>query len=109
MYHPVFLQTENELNKILRKQKKSKQELAILFTSLWDSYCQDLIAKIRYRELIDPVPREEAVPLYVVDSYKMPHAFVIFKTSKLPHFVYLNRSNVESVDYLPNIYEELGL
>jgi len=115
MYAPVFLQTENELNKVLRKQKKSKQELAILFTSLWDSYSQELVTKLKFRELtltLYPIPDEEKehrVPLYVVDSYTMPHAFVIYQTSKLPHLVHLKKMQVTSMDYLPIVYEELGL
>jgi len=107
MYSPIFLQTEHELLKILRKQKKSKKEIAILFTSLWDDPSQDLVRKIQHKELVDPVP--EASPLYIVDSYKMPNTFVLFNTTKLPHFVYLRKSIVESVDYLPHIYDELGL
>jgi hypothetical protein len=108
MYKPIFLRTENELNKLLRKQKKSKQGLSILFTSLWDGPSQDLVAKIKFRELYNRhIDYRE--PLYIVDSYTMPHAFVIFKTSKLPHYVQLKKSSVNSVDYLPHIYEALGL
>jgi hypothetical protein len=44
-----------------------------------------------------------------VDSFTMPHAFVIFKTTKLPHLVLLKRGGVESEDYLSKIYHELGL
>ena len=41
-------------------------------------------------------------PLYiVVDSFTMPHAFVIFKTTKLPHLVQVQEGrSVESEDYL---------
>ena len=110
MYAPVFLQTENELNKVLRKQKKSKQELAILFTSLWDPHCQQLVDKIKFRELtLTDEEKERRPPLYIVDSYTMPHAFVIFQTSKLPHLVHMKKMQVTSMDYLPIVYEELGL
>ena len=110
MYAPVFLQTENELNKVLRKQKKSKQELAILFTSLWDTYSQELVTKLKFRELtLTDEEKEHSAPLYIVDSYTMPHAFVIYQTSKLPHLVHLKKMQVTSLDYLPIVYEELGL
>mgnify|MGYP000495241313 CR=1 FL=1 len=52
---------------------------------------------------------ENSVPLYIVDSFKMPHAFVIFKTTQVPHLVQFKRSGIESEDYLSCVYQELGL
>ena len=106
MYSPVFLKTENELNKVLKTQKKTKEDMGILFVSLWDSSSKALLKKIRYRGGSSKVSTKS---LYIVDSFTMPHAFVIFKTTKLPHLVQLKRGSVESEDYLSKIYEALGL
>jgi hypothetical protein len=102
MYSPIFLKTENELNKILRNQRKSRRDMGILFLSLWDRHSKELVEELR------KLP-EDKKPLYVVDSFTMPHAFVIFKTTKLPHLVQFKRSNLESIDYLSKVYEALGL
>ena len=50
MYRLVKLTKENDLNRELRKQKKEKGELNILFVSPWDKYCKSLIKilEIRY-------------------------------------------------------------
>ena len=103
MYTPVFLKTENELNKILKRQKRTGEEVAILFTSLWDKWCVELVEQLKKRKT-----RPNAKPVYIVDSFKMPHAFVIFKSSKLPHFVRLTSKSVESEDYLARVYKSLG-
>ena len=104
MYSPVFLKTENELNKILKAQKKSKTDLGILFISLWDKSSESLLKSINKKKV-----RKTTKPLYIVDSFTMPHAFVIFKSTKLPHLVQFKRGTVESEDYLSKIYETLGL
>ena len=107
MYSPVFLKTENELNKILKAQKKSKTDLGILFISLWDKSSESLLKSINKRKVRKTNPKVK--PLYIVDSFTMPHAFVIFKSTKLPHLVQFKRGAVESEDYLAKIYETLGL
>jgi hypothetical protein len=101
MYKPIFLRTENQLNKILKAQKKSGERVAILFTSLWDPQSIKLVAQLK--------KSTGSKPLYVVDSFTMPHAFVIFKTTKLPHLVRLGRRGMESEDYLTNVYNLLGV
>jgi len=103
MYHLRFLYKENDLNKIIRKQKKSKEEIAILFVSLWDDYSNSLVEELvaRYSS------NEEGTPLYIVDSFHMPHSFVIYKTTKLPHLVSIGRGNPQSEDYLSRIYQRL--
>jgi hypothetical protein len=108
MYSPIFLKTENELNKIIKRQKKTKQDLGILYVSLWDAHSKTLVDDIK-QKLSHPDPNKRAKPLFIVDSFTMPHAFVIFKTTKLPHLVLLKRGGVESEDYLSKIYHELGL
>ena len=52
---------------------------------------------------------DSATPLYVVDSYNMPHSFVIFNSSMLPHLVNIKRNKVLGEDHLPFIYNRLGL
>ena len=103
MYSPVFIKTENQLNKVLRQQKKTKQDLGVLFVSLWDKQSDDLVEKVRQ------IRSSSKKPLYVVNSFTMPHAFVIFKTSKVPHLVQFKRGSIESEDYLSKVYQELGL
>lgn len=97
----IKLDTENELNKIIKSQKKTGEKINILFYSLWDEHCEKLVNSLGgYRK---------QKPLYLVDSFSMPHAFVIYKTTKLPHLVSLNKDKVQSEDYLPMVYKSLGL
>ena len=113
MYSPLFLNTENHLNKVLKKQKKTKHNIAILFTSLWDETSLDLIEKLKRDNAMANLYGLETGrgtrPLYVVNSFLMPHAFVIFNTFRAPALVRLVRDSVKCEDYLPKIYEELGL
>ena len=102
MYAPVFIKTENQLNKVLKHQKKTKQDLGVLFVSLWDTHSEELVKLLREKNV------QRGKPLYVVNSFTMPHAFVIFKTQKVPHLVQFKRGSVESEDYLSMIYKELG-
>jgi len=104
LYSPVFLKTENELNKVLKKQKRTRSAAAVLFVSLWDKPSQTLLRKLRSLQT-----GQRGKALYVVDSFTMPHAFVIFKTTKLPHLIQFKKSGVQSDDYLSKVYEELGL
>jgi len=102
-FNPIYLKTENHLNKILKRQKKTKEEIYILFISMWDKHSQALVENVkRYREV-------DGAPLYIVDSFRMPHAFVIFNSTKLPHLVKLGNGISLSEDYLPVVYHELGL
>tara|TARA_R110002051_G_scaffold95113_1_gene165034 strand:+ start:453 stop:794 length:342 start_codon:yes stop_codon:yes gene_type:complete len=113
MYSPIFLSTENHLNKILKKQKRTKQNISILFTSLWDDNSSDLIESLKKESaaasLYGLAPGDFKRDLYVANSFQMPHSFVIFKTFRVPTLVRLVRDSVKCEDYLPKIYEELGL
>tara|TARA_R110002110_G_scaffold150953_4_gene343052 strand:+ start:159 stop:473 length:315 start_codon:yes stop_codon:yes gene_type:complete len=104
MYSPIFLRTENELNKVLKKQKRTKADLGVLFVSLWDRHSQELVKLLEEKD-----PPKRGRPLYIVDSFKMPHAFVIFHSTKLPHLVQFKRGSLDSEDYLSKIYEVLGV
>lgn len=100
-----FLTKENDLNKILKNYKKEKKSLSILFVSLWDDYCNSITIKLKgkYEKEI------YGESLYVVDSFHMPHSFVIYKTTKLPHLIQLRPKHMISEDYLPNIFSKLQL
>jgi len=50
-----------------------------------------------------------ATPLDIVDSYHMPHSFVIFRSTVLPQLVKIRKHKVHSEDYLPMVYEALDL
>jgi len=101
MYTPIFLKTENQLNKLVRQQKRTREPLSILFVSLWDKFSNDLVGKLK--------KSTGKKPVYIVNSFTMPHAFVIFHTTKLPHLVTLGRRELRSEDYLSQIYRSLGL
>ena len=103
---PNFLYKENELNRVIRSQKREKNKIAILFTSLWDNYSTELVNSIN-----ETTEKEgtNKTPLYIVDTFNNPHSSVIFGTTKVPHLVILNKYKTFSEDYLPKIYKELGL
>tara|TARA_R110000824_G_scaffold340304_1_gene526808 strand:- start:428 stop:736 length:309 start_codon:yes stop_codon:yes gene_type:complete len=96
------LKKEHSLNKVLRKQKAQNSNIKILFVSLWDSFSSSLLEK-----LSEAPDRDEEI--YVVDSYNMPHSFVIFKSTKLPQLVSIKGRKVRSEDYLSRIYKDLEL
>ena len=101
----VFLNKENDLNKILKNQKKSRDTINVLFVSPWDDWCSNLIDKIK-----EECASEEAKEVvYVVNSYSMPHSFVIFNSTKLPQLVRLEGEKAYTEDYLPLIYQFFGL
>jgi len=105
-YRLIKLEKENDLNRELRKQKREKSELSLLFVSPWDKYCNALVEKLERK--YGNVP-DSAKPLYIVDSYNMPHSFVIFKSSMLPQVVSIRKSKIFSEDYLPNVYRALDI
>jgi hypothetical protein len=103
MYRLEFLNKENDLNKIIKANKRAKKSISILFVSLWDEWSQALVEslKVKYTDT------ERGQPLYIVDSFYMPHSFVIYDTTKLPHLVHINAKGAHSEDYLPMIYKTL--
>ena len=104
-YYLTFLKKENDLNKILKAHKKDPRKLKILFVSLWDDYCTELVDSLKKQE----VNSSKKQPLYIVDSFHMPHSFVIYKTNKVPQLVKIDKHKVYTEDYLPKIYESLGI
>ena len=103
MYTLHFLKKENDLNKIIKGQKKTRARLSILFTSLWDEHSQLLVEKLKEKY----GDNKDGSPLFIVDSFYMPHSFVIYKTTKLPHLVHLTARGSQSEDYLPIIWDQL--
>jgi len=103
MYQLRFLKKENDLNKLIKSNKKTKQPINILFVSLWDKFSESLVSKLKTKY----GGSETGLPLYIVDSFHMPHSFVIYNTTKLPHLVKYSRKGVQSEDYLPMIMKTL--
>ncbi len=99
MFNLNFLKKENDLNKLIKKQRRERTKINILFTSLWDRHSQGLVAKLKK----EYESNSTGEPLYIVDSFHMPHSFVIYNTTKLPHLVRLRRDKVDSEDYLSSI------
>tara|TARA_R110002051_G_scaffold242280_3_gene302640 strand:- start:1435 stop:1755 length:321 start_codon:yes stop_codon:yes gene_type:complete len=103
MFQLNFLKKENDLNKIIKKQKRDRGRINILFTSLWDRPSQKLVEMLKEKYSSNL----EGEPLYIVDSFNMPHSFVIYNTTKLPHLVKVKRERFESDDYLSHIMRQL--
>ena len=103
MYRLEFLKKENALNKLIRSNKQSSQKMNILFVSLWDDLSMQLVEKLKAKY----GNNEEGQPLYIVDSFHMPHSFVIYNTTKLPHLVHINSKGPQSDDWLSTIEKTL--
>ena len=104
MFKVTFLSKENDLNKILRNQKRTKETINILFISLWDKKSDDLVSKIR-EKYTDSIGED----LYIVDSFNMPHSFVIFEVTKTPELVVVRKDNTWIEGYTSRIYDYLNL
>jgi len=104
MYQLKFLERENDLNKIIKSNKR-RGFISILFVSLWDKYSSNILDKVKkaYKD------SKEGEPLYIVDSFNMPHSFVIYNTTKVPHLIQLRRGEVLSEDYLPTVMKALKI
>ncbi len=105
MFKLNFLSKENDLNKLIRNNKKNPMDMNILFVSLWDSYCETIVEKLKNKY----GNNDNGHPLYIVDSFNMPHSFVIFNTTKLPHLVRIKKDSVTSEDYLPMVMKSLKI
>ena len=100
-----YIKKENDVNKLIRQQKREKNKAYVLFVSPWDAWSDTLTEKLTslYPD------SDDGIPVYILNSWDVPHAFLIYKTTKLPHLVRLGRGRPYSVDYLPFVYKELGL
>jgi len=103
MFQLEFLTKEHDLNKIIGLQKRKKNNLSILFISEWCEFTDVLISSLKntYGD------SDTGEVLYVVNSFDMPHSFVIYGSTKVPHLVRLRKDKVRSEFYLPNIYKQL--
>ena len=86
-YEIRLVKKENELNRILKEQKSSSSKIALLFTSDWDDHWTFLRDSIEAK--VDRFG-QGPTPLYIISSFSTPHAFVIFKSFKLPQLVVLD-------------------
>ena len=102
-YNILPLVKENDLNKVLKTQKYSGEDIHILYLSLWDKYSSDLQEKILQKYKSE---QKFGQKVYMVDSFNMPHSFVIFNTTKVPSLVSLIKGKVVIEDYLPRIYKK---
>ena len=100
-FNVVRLLKENDLSKVIKTHKKSKEDFSILFVSLWDENSEKLLSKLYESS------QEEAEKIYIVDSFNMPHSFVIYNTNVVPALVNVKKENTEVIDYLPKVYEYL--
>lgn len=111
-YSLKFLSRETDINKVLSRVNEAKSSRTyrnnsanILFVSLWDKWGSALVEKLKDKY----VGEEGRRTLYVVNSFDMPHSFMIFRTTTSPTLVKLGDRRVTSIDRLPLIYSELGL
>lgn len=105
MYCLTFLNRENDLNKVIKQQKRYKHSIKILFVSLWDKWSQGLVKSLKETYPEGRVDGRETI--YIVDSFSMPHSFVIFDTKDTPQLVSIGRDKVAKEDRLPLIYKTL--
>jgi hypothetical protein len=104
-YQIKFLKKENDLNKLLKSQKKYPGTFCLLFVSLWDKLSNELVSSLqeKYGE------NEEGTSIYILDSFHTPHSFVIYNTTKLPHLVSHKKRSLKKEDHLSRIYRFFGL
>ncbi len=105
MFKLNFVSKENELNKLIRAQKRERDDLIILMISLWDDTCTRLMSKLinKYSHI------NEGRVVHVIDSFTLPHSFVIYNVTQSPALVYINSKDTKVIDYIPSIYEFLDV
>ena len=103
MFQLRFLNKENDLNKIIKRNKRDRYNMSILFVSLWDEYSSYLVDRLKAKY----AGAGRGEPLYIVDSFHMPHSFVIYNSTKVPQLVQLRKDGYTSEDYLPMVMKSL--
>lgn len=111
-YSLEFLSRETDINKVLGRVNDAKaartyrnNSANFLFVSLWDKWGSALVEKLKKKYTQEDGKRT----LYIVNSFDMPHSFLIFNTTISPSLVKLGDRRAMSIDRLPLIYSELGL
>ena len=100
-----YLTRENEINKVLRNQRKNKETIKILFHSpLWDDLSYNIAESAKNSDLALSDDK-----IYLIDTFDMPHAYCIFKLRKTPALVTIDDGGVGIVDYPPFIIKGLGI
>lgn len=105
MFKLKSLWKENDLNKIIKQQKRSKERIHILFTSLWDDRSKLISEKIKSKY----AGSKGGTPIYVVDSFNLPHSFVIYNVQKTPCLVTLDQDKVECEEWISMMEKRLKL
>lgn len=109
MYKLHFLEKENDLNRVRKEVRKAGSKGAfILFVSLWDEHCQHLVELLK--EKYGDVDHEKAPfrkDLYIVNSFDMPHSFVVWDTTSVPQLVDFKRDTFKIEEYMPRIMKKL--
>ena len=103
MFQLKPLHKENDLNKIRASQKHNKSSMSVLFISEWDEWSTKLVEALQEKY----GDNEKGERLFIVNSFEMPHSFVIYGSTKVPHLVRLRKDRVRSEFYLANIYKQL--
>lgn len=106
-FNPIHLTKENEINKLIRSQKKTGQKTYVLFTSQWDDHCTNILKAIERKCKSKTLP--SSIPLFVINSFDAPHSFVIYDVKKAPTLVILDGNDVFKEEYTPNIWHKLGV
>jgi len=92
-----FVTDEKHLNSILRSRKTNN--FSVLYISLWDKWCQEMVNRaLQCEETLEH-------PLYIVDSFELPQAFVTFSVTSAPTIIHFRKGSVSvDVEY-PKIYD----
>lgn len=105
----VHLSSDKSIPDILENQKKSKERIYILFTSLWSDTSNNLLEAIE-----DSYTRKNKI--YVVNSFDSPKSFtchgkLLFnRVTCEPTLMRISGAgSVRTIDYVPFIYDALGL
>ncbi len=91
------LQTEKELNSVLKRRRS--QNFVVLYHSLWDKWSQRIVKGAE-----EWAKEEGDETLYFVNSWDLPQSFASFSITSTPALVHFKNKKVKvDVEY-PKIY-----
>ena len=93
----ITLQTEKELNSVLKRRRS--QNFVVLYHSLWDLYSQKVV---KYAD--DWAAQEGDETLYFVSSWDLPQSFSSFSITSTPALVHFKNKKVRVDIEYPKIY-----